>query len=82
VFIYIHDHSSCGDVFVYFKAPHVSSTLYCQGLREFLTWLAPHTNAGDYSCYGLKLNVVHMFNKALSLWLTASYVDSEFEPLF
>jgi len=67
---------------VYFKDTRVSATLYYQDLRDFLTWLAPHTNAGDYSGYGLELDIVHTFSKDLSMWLTASYVNSEFEPFF
>lgn len=65
---------------VYFEDTRVSATLYYQDLRDFLTWVAPHSNAGDYSGYGLELDIVHTFSKDLSMWLTASYVDSEFEP--
>ncbi|NOG60512.1 MAG: TonB-dependent receptor [Proteobacteria bacterium] len=66
----------------YFNKTRASVTLYYQELEDFITWVAPHTNAGDYSGFGLEFDVVHDFNKDLSMWFTGSYIDSEFNSFF
>jgi outer membrane receptor protein involved in Fe transport len=66
----------------YFKKTRASATLYYQELEDFITWVAPHTNSGDYSGYGIELDVVHDFNNDLSMWFTGSYINSEFSSFF
>jgi outer membrane receptor protein involved in Fe transport len=67
---------------VYLKDTRVSATVYYQELEDFITWFAPHTNAGDYSGYGVELDLVYDINAGLSLWFNGSFIDSEFNAFF
>ncbi len=66
----------------YLGSSRLSGNLYYQELSDFITWVAPHTNAGDYSGYGFEMDYNHDLNDDLSFWLTGTYIDSEFEAFF
>jgi outer membrane receptor protein involved in Fe transport len=65
---------------LYFSNTRISATLYYQELKDFIAWQSPHTNMGDYDGYGLELDINHSINDDLSIWATASYIETEFEP--
>ncbi len=64
---------------IYFQFSRLSSNVYYQSLKNFITWIGPHTNAGDYAGYGIELEYLHIISNDIQIWTNAAYVDSDFE---
>ncbi len=62
----------------YHDRGRLSATVYYQELDHFITWGAPHTNVGDYSGYGVELDIQHKCTDTLLLWGNGTYINSEF----
>ena len=63
----------------YLDKTRLSATVYYQQLEQFITWGAPHTNVGDYSGWGVELDVQHKVTDKFSLWSNGTYINSEFK---
>ncbi len=64
---------------IYASKSRYSLNLYYQDLSNFITWNGPHTNAGDFSGYGIEGDVFWSISKKINFWVNASFVNTEFE---
>jgi outer membrane receptor protein involved in Fe transport len=60
----------------YFGTTRFGTTIYHQDLKDFISWLSPHTNVGNFQGDGVELNVETRTRPSLTLWANASYNDS------
>lgn len=61
---------------IYHEDTRLSITAYYQELSNFISWFQPHTNVGDFSGYGVEVDINHQFNSDLSLWFNSSFVEA------
>lgn len=62
---------------IYFGKYRLGTTIYHQELKDFISWLEPHTNVGNFKGNGIELNVQAPLLPHLTLWGNVSYNDSK-----
>lgn len=62
---------------VYLNKVRLGATVYHQELKDFISWLEPGTNVGDFRGTGVEINIQSQVMRILILWANASYNNSK-----
>lgn len=60
----------------YFESIRFGTSLYHQDLKDFISWLEPHSNVGNFRGNGVEINIQAPLHSHLTLWGNATFNDS------
>ncbi|PCJ20491.1 MAG: hypothetical protein COB04_04355 [Gammaproteobacteria bacterium] len=66
---------------LYVKDTRLSVNIYKQELKDFISWIGPHTNVGNFTGTGIELEVKYILTERGTLWANTSKFNSELEPI-